>query len=104
MDWRARLLGISLAGGSIVSAEERVTLQSVARRALGTLEQAQALPALQRLERGERFEKAWAALGILPAERRADAFYKAVEGAVVPMLNRIGLDGALAWRDRYREA
>jgi len=57
---------------------------------------------LERLERREPFDPAYAALGVLAPEARVDAFYAAVEHLVVPRLERLGLDGNRAWRDRYR--
>jgi hypothetical protein len=65
-------------------------------------ERQNALPALERLERREPFDPAYAALGVLAPEARVDAFYAAVEHLVVPRLERLGLDGNRAWRDRYR--
>ena len=81
--------------------EELETLQSTASRALGSLEHKIALPALQRLERGDPFDPAWAALGVLRPDRRADAFYATVERHVLPKLSALGLSGDAAWRDRY---
>jgi hypothetical protein len=52
--------------------------------------------------RGRRpFDPAYAALGVLRPESRIEAFYSAVERLVVPRLTRLGLDGALAWKNRY---
>jgi hypothetical protein len=76
-------------------------LHDYARRALGALEKRMVLPALQRLERGEPFDAAWGALGVLPPERRADAFYSGIERRVVPRLDDLGLDGDSAWKNRY---
>jgi len=39
---------------------------------------------------------------VLAPETRVEAFYAAIEQLVVPHLDRLGLDGARAWRDRYR--
>ena len=61
-----------------------------------------ALPALRRLEAGEPFDPAFAALGVLAPDARVDAFYAAVEHLVVPRLTALGLDGARAWSERYR--
>jgi hypothetical protein len=82
--------------------EARAWLQDEATRGLAGAEQRIALPALQRLEAGTPFDRAHAALGVLPPETRVDAFYAAVERLVIPRLTALGLDGARAWRDRYR--
>lgn len=82
----------------------RDALQEEARRALGAMEQQIAAPALKRLEEGFAFQPAYADLGVLAPEARVEAFYAAVERLVVPRLTRLGLDGARAWRDRYRES
>jgi hypothetical protein len=37
----------------------------------------------------------------LAPEARVEAFYDAVENLVLPRLTRLGLDGAVAWRDSY---
>lgn len=42
------------------------------------------------------------ALGVLHPESRVEALYFAVERFVVPRLTRLGLDGNLAWKNRYR--
>jgi hypothetical protein len=80
----------------------RHALQEEVRRALGGMEQRIAAPALRRLEAGVVFEPAHADLGVLAPEARVEAFYAAVERLVIPRLTRLGLDGAGAWRDRYR--
>jgi len=80
----------------------RRALQDEARRGLGAMEQQIAAPALRRLREGDAFDPAYAALGVLAPEARVEAFYAAVERLVVPRLGRLGLDGAAAWRDRYR--
>jgi hypothetical protein len=77
-------------------------LQREITHAFGAIERAQMLPALQRLERAEPFDPAWAALGVLPPERRVDAFYGAIERRVRPGLTRLGLDADRAWEHRYR--
>ncbi|HEX8950370.1 MAG TPA: hypothetical protein VF945_00925, partial [Polyangia bacterium] len=69
---------------------------------LGGLERTVALPALARLDRGEPFDPAHAALGVLAPAARVEAFYEAVERLVLPRLDRLGLDGQAAWRERYR--
>jgi len=72
-----------------------------AARALAASEQQIARPALCFLERGERFEPAWAEYGVIEPARRVEAFYAAVEQLVVPRLDRLGVDGTRAWADRY---
>ncbi len=81
---------------------ERAALQREATAGLGGLERTVALPALQRLEAGEPFDPAHAALGVLAPAARVEAFYEAVERLVLPRLSRLGLDGDAAWRERYR--
>jgi hypothetical protein len=81
---------------------ERAALQREAATGLGGLERTVALPSLQRLERGEPFDPALGALGVLAPAARVDAFYQAVERLVIPRLVQLGLDGEAAWRDRYR--
>jgi hypothetical protein len=81
---------------------ERAALQREAAAGLGALERTVALPALRRLDAGESFDPAYAALGVLAPESRVDAFYQAVERLVIPRLGRLGLDGEAAWRERYR--
>lgn len=81
---------------------ERAALQREATAALGGLERTIALPALKRLEAGEPFDPAHAALGVLAPAARVEAFYEAVERLVLPRLGRLGLDGEAAWRERYR--
>jgi hypothetical protein len=82
--------------------DDRTWAQEEATRGLAAAEQRIALPALQRLEAGTPFDPAYAALGVLAPETRVDAFYAAVERLVIPRLAALGLDGARAWRDRYR--
>jgi hypothetical protein len=81
---------------------ERDALQLEAARALAASEAHVALPVLRRLEAGERFDSAWAALGVLDFEVRVDTFYSAVENLVLPKLSKLGLDGQRAWNERYR--
>lgn len=81
---------------------DRARLHARARSVLGALERDRIVPVMRRLERGEPFDPAWAALGVLAPERRVEAFYGAVERRVVPRLDRLGLEGARAWSDRYR--
>jgi hypothetical protein len=80
----------------------RAALQREAAAGLGSLERTVALPALRRLDAGEAFAPALGELGVLAPEARVDAFYQAVERLVRPRLDRLGLDGEVAWRDRYR--
>ena len=86
--------------GSLTAAEHEA-LHPMARRALGPLEQRIALPALQRLERADAFEPAWAALGVLAPEARVEAFYRAIEGVSCRKLEELALDGQLARHARY---
>ncbi|MDP9150937.1 MAG: ferritin-like domain-containing protein [Myxococcota bacterium] len=82
----------------------RAAVEREAARGLAGCEQQIALPAMRWLERRQPFDPAYAALGVLHPEARVDAFYLAVERLVVPRLTRIGLDGPLAWNNRYRVA
>jgi hypothetical protein len=77
-------------------------LQDEAASGLGMAERRIAWPALRWLDEGRPFDPACAALGVISPETRVDAFYAAVERLVVPRLDALGLDGAGAWRDRYR--
>jgi hypothetical protein len=79
-------------------------LQREATRALAAFEQRSAAPALARLRRGEPFDPAHAALGVIAPAARVEAFYTSVETLLVPRLTRLGLDGKRAWSDRYRGA
>ncbi len=63
-----------------------------------------ARPAMRWLEKRRPFDPAYAALGVLNPEARVETFYRAVEGLVLPRLTRLGIDGALAWKNRYRHA
>jgi hypothetical protein len=56
------------------------------------------------LEKGRPFDPAYAALGVLHPEARIEAFYAAVETLVLPRLTYLGIDGALAWKNRYRDS
>ena len=87
-----------------LDAEDLGALQRAATRAFALLENRRILPVLQRLERGDPFDPAWGALGVLPPEERVEAFYGAIEKRVRPRLSAIGLDGDAAWRDRYLAA
>jgi len=85
-----------------LSEPQRAALQLEATNGLAAFERQVAVPALRRLEAGEPFDPAFAALGVLAPEARVDAFYRAVEHLVVPRLTALGLDGARAWSERYR--
>ncbi len=82
----------------------RERLQREAARGLAGCERQTARPALLWLQKGQPFDPAYAALGVLHPEARVEAFYAAIEHLVVPRLTRLGLDGPLAWRDRYRDS
>jgi hypothetical protein len=98
----ARLFWESLAAlRPELSGSEMEELQRIVTLAFGTLERTQMLPVLRRLERGDPFHDAWAALGVLPPARRVDAFYGAIERRVMPRLRALGLDAGRAWRERY---
>lgn len=79
----------------------RDALELEVTRSLGAFERQIAVPALRRLEAGEPFNSAHAALGVLPPEARVQAFYTAIEGLVLPRLTRLGIDGRRAWARRY---
>jgi hypothetical protein len=85
-----------------LGADERRALEREAASALGAFEQQIAVPALSRLDAAVPFDPACAELGVLAPEARVDGFYSAVERLVLPRLARIGIDGARAWRQRYR--
>jgi hypothetical protein len=89
---------------AILSETQRTAVQFEAARGLGACEQQTARPAMLWLQRGQPFDPAYAALGVLHPEARVEAFYAAVERLVLPRLTRIGLDGPLAWKNRYRPA
>jgi hypothetical protein len=84
-----------------LSGPQREALQREATNGLAAFERQVAVPALRRLEAGEPFDPAFAALGVLAPEARVDAFYRAVEHLVVPRLTALGLDGGRAWSERY---
>ncbi len=73
-----------------------------ASRALASSEQQNAAPAIQRLATGDTLDPECEALGVLAPQTRLAAFYQAVEERVIPALDRLGLDGARAWQERYR--
>jgi P-aminobenzoate N-oxygenase AurF len=79
----------------------RAAVQREAARGFAAAEQQNARPAMLWLQRRQRFDPAYAALGVLNPEARVEAFYFAVERFVVPRLTRLGLDGPLAWKNRY---
>lgn len=81
---------------------QRLAVQLETARGLGACEQQTARPAMLWLQRGHAFDPAYAGLGVLHPEARVEAFYAAVERLVLPRLTRIGLDGPLAWKNRYR--
>lgn len=82
----------------------RTAMQREAARGLGACEQQTACPAMGWLEKGRPFAPAYAALGVLHPEARIEAFYAAVETLVLPRLTYLGIDGALAWKNRYRDS
>jgi hypothetical protein len=88
----------------LLSGPQRAALQVEATSALASFEQQNASPALDRLRRGEPFDPAYAALGVLAPAARVEAFYAAVERLVIPRLERLGLDGSRAWSNRYSPA
>jgi hypothetical protein len=81
-------------------------LRAAARReaahGLAACERQIARPAMRWLQRRQPFDPAYAALGVLNPEARVEAFYWAVERLVLPRLTRLGIDGPLAWQNRYR--
>jgi len=86
----------------VLDAAHREALQREATTALAASEQQIAVPVLRRLEAGEPFDPRYSELGVLAPEVRVETFYAAVERLVVPRLDRVGLDGGRAWRERYR--
>jgi hypothetical protein len=85
-----------------LSPPRREALDLELARSLGAFEQQIALPVLKRLEAGEPFDPAHAALGVLAPEARVEAFYDAIEKLVIPHLARLGVGGQRAWDNRYR--
>jgi hypothetical protein len=79
----------------------RAAVQREAARGLAACEQQTARPAMLWLRKGQPFDPAYAALGVLHPEARVEAFYSAVERLVLPRLTRVGLDGPAAWKSRY---
>jgi hypothetical protein len=88
--------------GPVLNESMRAFLQREATRGLAMCEQQTARPAMLWLKQKRPFDPAYAALGVLHPESRVEAFYFAVERFVVPRLTRLGLDGDLAWKNRYR--
>jgi hypothetical protein len=80
----------------------RAFVQKEATRGLAICEQQTARPAMLWLQEKKPFDPAYAALGVLHPESRVEAFYFAIERFVIPRLTRLGLDGDLAWKNRYR--
>ncbi len=85
-----------------LDAEQRAHSQEQARLGLSGCERQSAVPAMRRLQSGQPFDPAHAALGVLEPEARVEAFYEAVERLVVPRLSKVGLDGPAAWAERYK--
>ena len=71
-------------------------------RELGLVERETILPALRRVEAGDDDPLELAAVGVLPPLRRAEVFYSALEGKVLPRVTGLGIDGETAWAERYR--
>jgi hypothetical protein len=71
-------------------------------RELGLVERETILPALRRVEAGDDDPLEFAAVGVLRPLRRAEVFYSALEGKVLPRVTALGIDGETAWADRYR--
>jgi hypothetical protein len=82
----------------------RAEVQREAARGLAACERQTALPAMRWLQRRQPFDPAYAALGVLRPEARIEAFYSAVERLILPRLTRAGIDGELAWKNRYRHS
>jgi P-aminobenzoate N-oxygenase AurF len=82
----------------------RAAVQKELARGLAACEQQIARPAMRWLQRRRHFDPAYAALGVLDPEVRVETFYSAIETLVLPRLTRLGLDGPLAWKNRYRGA
>jgi hypothetical protein len=85
-----------------LSSAQREALQREATMGLAAFERQSVVPALRRLSEGAPFDAADAALGVLPPASRVESFYAAVETLIIRRLDRLGLDGARAWRERYR--
>ena len=82
------------------NAEEMLALEREAIAALGAIEESQMRPVLERIRRKTPFDPAWEALGVLVPEKRAEAFYGAIEKRVLPGLTKLGLDGNRLWQTR----
>jgi hypothetical protein len=103
---RHRQLGWSAVAAvmPVVSEEGREALQREAASAFAAFEQQNVVPSLRWLSQRRPFDERWSELGVLSPETRVEAFYGAVERHVIPRLNRIGIDGARAYAERYRRA
>jgi hypothetical protein len=86
----------------LLSDAQRSALQREATMGLAAFEGQNVVPALRLLSEGVPFDPAYAALGVLPPTSRVESFYAAVETLVIRRLDRLGLDGARAWSERYR--
>lgn len=86
----------------LLSDAQRESLQREATMALAAYEEQNVVPALRLLKESAPFDPKHGALGVLAPEARVDAFYAAVEQLVVRRLDALGLDGARAWSERYR--
>lgn len=76
-------------------------MEEEATAALGEIETTQMVPVLARIRRKAPFDPAWEALGVLVPEKRAAAFYGAIETRVLPRLSRLGIDGERVWDQRH---
>jgi hypothetical protein len=81
---------------------DRARLQAGLSEALGSLERQNALPILQRLDRGEAVPAELVALGVIQLEERVNVFYRTLENAVFSKLTALGFDAAKAWEGRFR--
>jgi|HubBroStandDraft_6_1064221.scaffolds.fasta_scaffold217539_1 hypothetical protein len=88
----------------MLGARLQAAMQCEAARGLAACEQQNARPAMRWLQERRPFHPDYAALGVLHPEARVEAFYSAVERLVLPRLTRVGIDGPLAWKNRYRGA
>jgi hypothetical protein len=87
----------------MLGASRRMAAQREAAQGLAACEKQVVVPAMQWLKSGKPFEDAYATLGVLHPETRIETFYATVENLVLPRLSRLGLDGPLAWQNRYRQ-
>ncbi len=81
---------------------DRDALDDELARSFAWFERDGVLPALRRLDAGEMLDDELVALGVIPPERRVEAFYRTIERVVIPRLAMLGLDGQRAWDRRYR--